>query len=107
MGMNKTLAITTISLVAVIMVVGAIIPAMAAGDLGKIHSINKAEKHGVIERTGDGSGTLYQFTIPRDLDDPSYVPKVGDIVGFNIDPENSRHATVVVKICLTPPCPSP
>jgi len=91
--MNKTMTITAIVLVAVIMGMSAIIPAMAIRTSGTILSINPSEKHGVIER--DVSGTLYQFSIPRDLAVPSNIPNVGDVVGFIVDPENSRHATDV------------
>ena len=49
----------------------------------------------MIERTDDGSGTLYQFSIPRDLAVPSNIPNVGDVLFFTVDPENSRHATNV------------
>ena len=34
---------------------------------GTIVSINPARKHGVIQRTDDGSNNLYQFSIPRDV----------------------------------------
>ena len=93
MGMNRTLAITAIALVAVVMVMGTIIPVMATNTSGTILSINPSGKHGVIER--DVSGTLYQFNIPRDLAFPNNIPNVGDVVGFTIEPVNSRHATNV------------
>ena len=99
--MNKTLAITAIALVAVVMVVGTIIPAMAVSATGVIVSINKADKHGVIERTDDDSGTLYQFSIPRDTG--GTVPNVGTVVGFTVDPENSRHATNIGPPVTCPP----
>ena len=95
--MNRTLAITAIALVAVVMIVGAIIPAMAVSASGIIHSINPSEKHGVIVRTDDGSGTLYQFRIPQDTG--GFTPDLGQAVGFIIDPENSRHVTAV---CFPP-----
>ena len=101
--MNKTLAITTLALVAVVMIVSTIIPAMAVITSGVIVSINPSDRHGVIERTDDDSGTLYQFSIPRDLADSSNIPNVGDVLFFIIDPENSRHATNV-GICIPPQC---
>ena len=98
--MNRTLTISAIALIAVVMVAGTIIPVIAPiavipTAIGEITSINPSGKHGVIERTDDDSKTLYQFNIPRDLADSSYDPKVGDVVPFSIDPENSRHATNV------------
>jgi len=97
----RALIISAIVLVAVIMIVDAIIPAMAVIASGVIVSINNAEKHGVIERTGDGSGTLYQFSIPKDTDGRTV--NVGQEVQFIVDPENSRHATNV-GICVPPQC---
>jgi len=67
---------------------------------GTIISINPADKHGVIMRTDDGSNNQYQFTIPRDLTSSGYNPTIGDQVGFDTDPENTRHATNV--FCITP-----
>ena len=100
--MNKIIIpVLAIALVAVVMIVGAIIPAMAVVATGVIVSINPAGNHGVIERTDDGSGTLYQFNIPRDLGEITNV-QVGKVVNFLIDPENSRHATFVT--CGLPPC---
>ncbi len=84
-----------------------IVPAAISAS-GIVVSINQPEKHGVIERTDDGSNTLYQFNIPRDLVTGGATPKVGDFVPFVIDPENSRHATFVgVLACpdgTVPPC---
>ena len=68
---------------------------------GTVVSINAPEKHGVIERT---DGTLYQFNIPRDLEQNSATPEVGRSVTFTIDPENSRHATNVRGGCIEPDC---
>jgi hypothetical protein len=70
---------------------------------GTIVSINPAEKHGTIERTDDGSNNLYQFSIPRDVQQGSSLAE-GDIVVFTIDPENSRHATNVIEPCIPPNC---
>jgi len=97
MGMNRTLAITAIALVAVVMVVGAVTPAMAQTGIGKIISINKAGNHGMIEcHPGDICGGItLQFNIPGDLTAVPYDPKVGDIVKFTYVPDNSRHATEV------------
>ena len=92
--MNKTLAITTIVFVAVVMGFGTIIPAMAVSAFGVVVSINPAGNHGMIERIDDSSGTLYQFSIPRDT--PAGFPKVTNTVFFTVDPENSRHATNVI-----------
>ena len=89
-----------------VMMMSSILPAMALQATGVVVSINPAEKHGVIERTDDGSGTLYQFNIPRDT---VGTVLLGDDVTFTVDPENSRHATNVdAGRCLDgslPPCP--
>ena len=72
---------------------------------GIIVSINRAEKHGAIQRTDDGLNTLYQFNVPSNLQG---IIEVGDPVLFTIDPENSRHA--ILNLCpngTVPPCPTP
>ena len=68
---------------------------------GTVVSLNRAEKHGVIER--DDVGTLYQFNIPGDLGGVT-TPAVGNPVLFTIDPEVSRHATNVFVRCTPPAC---
>ena len=105
--MNKTLVISAIALVAVVMTVGAILPAIAITEAeGIIVSINPSGKHGVIERDDDGSNTKYQFNIPRDLQNPTVNPPVvGNSVVFDIIPDKSRHATNVL-VC-PPDCPPP
>jgi len=102
MGMNRTLAITTIALIAVVMVVGTIIPAMAISVTGTILSINPSGKQGVIESTdADGSVTLYRFNI-KDVIVVCLVDLAPDlIVFFNIENEHSRHATNLVVNCVS------
>ena len=98
--MKRALTITAIALVAVVMTVGAIIPAIAITNAnGFVVSINPAGKHGVIERTDDGSNTKYQFNIPRDLQNPAESPQVGNFAIFDIIPDKSRHATNVITVC--------
>ena len=70
---------------------------VAVRALGTVVSVNRAENHGVIQREDDGSNTLYQFNVT------SVLPRVGEFVGFTIDPENSRHATNL-GFCRPPAC---
>jgi len=101
MGMNKTMTITAIAMVAVVLGISAIAPVIAVSASGIVVSINPSDRHGVIERTDDGLGNLYQFNIPRDTIDDVLV---GSPVDFTIDPENSRHATnVSCPIGCVPP----
>ncbi len=74
---------------------------VAVSASGTIVSLNRAEKHGVIER--DDVGTLYQFAIPGDLGGVT-TPAVGNPVFFTIDPEVSKHATNVFVRCTPPAC---
>ncbi len=53
---------------------------VAISAVGTVVSLNRAEKHGVIER--DDDGTLYQFNIPGDLGGVT-TPAVGNPVFFN------------------------
>ena len=102
--MKKTLTIAAIAMVAVVTAMRTTASADAVDAKGIVVSINKAEKHGTIERTDDGSNNLYQFRIPADLVTGPIHVDVGHIVSFTIDPENSRHATNVVPGPCPPDC---
>lgn len=96
--MKKAIFYGTIIAGIAVMMALSITPAMATHTHGIILSINPSEKHGMIERIDDDSNTIYQFSIPKDLWDPTASPSVGNSATFTVDPENSRHATDV-KIC--------
>ncbi|MFB5597680.1 MAG: hypothetical protein ACE5RJ_01510 [Nitrosopumilaceae archaeon] len=116
--MNRAAIIGTLVVGVAVMTVLSVFPAMALHSnpdnvLGQVVFINKADKHGMIEHVvleGSaslvGDGTLYQYRIPQDFQDPndsSTIPEVGDFVQFSIDPENSRHATNVRIATSCPP----
>jgi len=69
---------------------------------GTIVFVNPPGNHGMIEHTAGDVTTLYQFQIPQDLSDPNYNPSIGDIVEFDVEPKNSRHATNVKLACIGP-----
>jgi len=96
MGMRAQFVIPVLASILILGTI-AIIPAMAVSASRVIISINPSDRHGVIERTDDSSGTLYQFNIPRDVNG---AVELGDNVDFTVEPENSRHATNV--ICTSP-----
>ena len=73
---------------------------VAVSAVGTVISVNRAEKHGALERTDDGSLTVYQFNIPSVFQ--GFI-QVGRVVPFTIDPENSRHA-ILTSGCIPPDC---
>ena len=70
---------------------------------GEVVSINKSEKHGMIERTDDGTNDLYQLRVPQDLAIPEDIPSVGDVVAFTPIVENARLATNIVEFPVNNP----
>jgi len=82
----------------------AIIPALAAQ--GTITFVNPSAKHGMI--TEDGTGDVYQFQIPQDLDPAhqDYEPQVDDPVTFTPGPGQTASGVIPLE-CPggeDPPC---
>ena len=69
---------------------------------GLITTINNPDKHGKIQEDGSSDKAPWNFRIPEDLDDPSYVPQVGDRVTFTRG--RGRRVTNVAKEQALPAC---
>ena len=60
---------------------------------GTIAFINPAGNIGFIDSSDESVKGFYHFFIPDDLLDPDMSLAIGVTVGFDVEPENGRHAT--------------